>query len=121
MSFLDDITSGNCYAAFVRGPLTPPFTLAGLVAAGLVGFSHIEPIESAEWQATGAKAFRARFEYQWTNEDSDNVPVVLASFLGSPPTRLLWAATWSFPSGYVVSVGTIIAVPIFFTVQLDEE
>jgi hypothetical protein len=117
LSFLNDIQSGNVFGAMVRGPVAAPYSLTQLVAAGLVGFVSIDPIKSAEWVATGAVAFRARFVYTWALADAINPPVVLCAVLGSPPNKLLFAAPWSLPPGFPVSVGDTIAIPIFLTAE----
>ena len=117
MSYLTDIESGKVYGAMVRGPLAAPYSLAQLIAAGLIGLTPVDPLKSAEWPATGAVAFRARYEYTWTAEDMTNPPIVLAAVLDNPPRKLLFAAPWSLPAGFPMTEGMQIAVPIFLTVQ----
>jgi hypothetical protein len=119
LSFLAEIQSGNVFAAMIRGPVAPPWSLSLLVAAGLHGLAPIAPVKSAESLVTGAIAFRARFEYQWTVDDVTNAPIVLAAFLGSPPTKLLFAGAWALPAGYPIAVGDRIAIPIFLSAQED--
>jgi hypothetical protein len=119
MSFESDVTGGSCYGCFVRATGSPPFTLEGLIAAGLVDLQRVEPTAAINNQATGNKQYRARYSHTWTEADAMNPPRVLAAFHGDPPDRLLFALPYAFPAGYIVRVGDTVTIPLFFNFAPD--